>query len=258
MPATSTNTLVTIPISHYCEKARWALDRAVVPYRERAHIQALHRSATRRAGGGATAPVLVCADGVLADSAEILDWADARIARDPDTRERALYPEAPELAADVRRLEADFNDTLGVHTRRWLYQQLRDRRDLALRYGCAGVPAWERLFLRLGYPAVIGLVARVLDVNPASAAESETEIRATFARVGERLADGRPHLCGERFTAADLTFAALAAPALMPPGYGIPLPQPDELPPYTASVVRELRAHPAGEHALAMFARERR
>jgi hypothetical protein len=44
----------------------------------------------------------------------------------------------------------------------------------------------------------------------------------------------------------------------MPPGYGVPLPQPDELPAAAATVVRELRAHPAGAHALAMFRDERR
>ncbi|MCW3023116.1 MAG: Glutathione S-transferase family protein, partial [Conexibacter sp.] len=33
--------LVTIPISHYCEKARWALDRAGVAYEERRHLPAL-------------------------------------------------------------------------------------------------------------------------------------------------------------------------------------------------------------------------
>ena len=27
--------LVTIPFSHYCEKARWALDLAQIPYREK-------------------------------------------------------------------------------------------------------------------------------------------------------------------------------------------------------------------------------
>lgn len=26
--------LLTIPISHYCEKARWALEHAGIPYRE--------------------------------------------------------------------------------------------------------------------------------------------------------------------------------------------------------------------------------
>ena len=50
--------LITIPISHYCEKARWALDRAGIPYRERAHLQAIHWFAVRRAGGARTVPVL--------------------------------------------------------------------------------------------------------------------------------------------------------------------------------------------------------
>ena len=58
-------TLVTISISHYCEKARWALDRAGLAYEERRHLPALHRVAVKRAGGNLTAPVLVCEDGVL-------------------------------------------------------------------------------------------------------------------------------------------------------------------------------------------------
>ena len=43
--------LVTIPISHYCERARWALDRAGIVYREERHVQIVHRVASRRAGG---------------------------------------------------------------------------------------------------------------------------------------------------------------------------------------------------------------
>jgi glutathione S-transferase len=250
---TTDNVLVTIPISHYCEKARWALERAGVAYRERPHIQAIHRAATLRAGGGLTVPVLVCAAGVLADSGDILAWADTQTPPG-----RALYPEDSERAAEVRLLEADFNARLGPHSRCWMYQQLRRRRDLALSYGCAGVPAWELASLRLGYPVVIAIVAHVLDVTPATAVAAEAEVRATFDAIGERLADGRRYLCGEEFTAADLTFSALAAPMLMPAGYGVPLPQPQELPAHAAEVVRELRVHPAGAHALAMFDSERR
>ena len=44
----------------------------------------------------------------------------------------------------------------------------------------------------------------------------------------------------------------------MPPEYGVPLPQPDELPQSMAAKVGELRAHPAGAHALKMFREERR
>ena len=247
------NTLVTIPISHYCEKARWALERAGVAYRERAHVQAFHRAATLRAGGGLTVPVLVCAAGVLADSGDILEWVDKQAPPG-----RGLYPEDPNQAAEVRLLEADFNARLGPSSRCWMYQQLRKRRDLAISYGCAGVPAWERASLRIGYPAVLAIVARVLDVTPATAVKAEAEVRETFDAVGERLADGRPYICGGEFTAADLTFSALAAPMLMPSGYGVALPQPGELPAYAAGVVRELRTHPAGVHALAMFDTERR
>ena len=76
--------LVTIPISHYCEKARWALERAGMPYREERHVQLVHRIAARRAGGGLTVPVLVTDRGVLRESSEILDWVDERTPAEPE------------------------------------------------------------------------------------------------------------------------------------------------------------------------------
>lgn len=245
--------LITIPISHYCEKARWALERAGVAYRERAHLQLIHWVAVRRAGGGRTVPVLVCGDRVLADSAEIVELADQLA---PPARR--LYPEDPHAAGEVRSLERDFDSRLGPHGRRWTYHGLHGRRDLALAYGCTGVPAWERRVLWLAYPLVVRGIDRHLEITPATAKQSEAEVRSTFDQVAQRLEDGRPHLCGERFTAADLTFSALAASVLMPPEYGVPLPQPDELPGPMASVVRELRAHPAGAYAMAMFRDHRR
>ena len=244
--------LVTIPISHFCEKARWALERAGIPYEERAHLQVFHRFAVRRAGGATTAPVLVCGDRVLADSAEILEEADSRA---PEGRR--LYPSDPDEAAEVRTLQRGFDQGLGPEGRRWMYNELHGHKDIALTYGCTGVPAWQRRTFPFTYPLAEAIVMRFLNISPATAARSEVEVRETFDSVGERLGDGRAYLCGESFTAADLTFAALAAPVLVPPEYGIPLPQPDELPASMANVVRELRAHPAGAHALRMYREQR-
>ena len=244
--------LVTIPISHYCEKARWALDRAGIDYREEAHLQLIHWLAVRRAGGGRTVPVLVCSDGVLTESADIVDEADAKAPPG-----RRLYPDDPRAASEVRALERDFDANLGPHGRRWMYNEMRERRDLAIAYGCTGVPTWERRALPLAYPAAIRVIDRYLDITPETAARSERQVWMAFDAVAERLSDGRRYLCGERFTAADLTFAAMAASVLMPPEYGVPLPQPEELPVSMATVVRKFRAHPAGEHALAMFRDER-
>jgi glutathione S-transferase len=240
--------LITIPISHYCEKARWALDRAGIRYSERAHLQVIHTIATRRAGGGRTAPVLVCGERVFADSADILDHADAQ--SPPDRR---LYPDEPRLAAEVRALERDFDERLGPASRLWMYDSLRRRLDIAIAYATTGVPAWQRRALPLLFPLMMRFIDRYLDITPATVAASEREVRAAFASVAQRLSDGRPYLMGDSFTAADLTFAALAAAVLMPDEYSVPLPGPGELPPAMASVVRELRAEPAGMHALAMF-----
>lgn len=248
-----TPVLITIPISHYCEKARWALDWAGVSYRESAHMQLIHWVPVRRAGGGKTAPVLVCGDRTLADSAEILDEADSLA-----PPERRLFPDDAAAAAEVRALQRDFDDRLGPHGRRWMYQALHGRRDIAVAYGCTGVPAWQRRAFPFVYPLAIWGIDRYLDITPATAAQSLLTVREVFEEVGERLGDGRPYLCGERFSAADLTFAALAAAVLMPPEYGVPLPQPEVLPAPMAATVEELRGHPAGAFALRMFREERR
>lgn len=244
--------LVTIPISHYCEKARWALEWVGASYRERAHMQLLHWVAVRRAGGGKTAPVLLCGDRVFADSAAILDEADALA-----PAERRLYPADPAAAVEVRELQADFDHRLGPHGRLWMYDSLRGRRDVAVAYGCTGVPAWQRRAFPFVYPLAIRGIDRYLGITPAAAAASLATVREVFDEVGERLGDGRRYLCGERFGAADLTFAALAAAVLMPPGYGVPLPRPEELPAPMAATVAELREHPAGAFALRLFREER-
>jgi len=245
--------LITIPISHYCEKARWALDWAGVGYRERAHLQIFHWVAVRRAGGGKTAPVLVCGDRAFAESAEILDEADALA-----PPERRLFPADPDAAAEVRALERDFDERLGPHGRRWMYDSLRGSREIAVAYNCTGVPAWQRRVFPFVYPTAMRVIDRYLEISPASVAESLATVHAVFDEVAGRLADGREYLCGDRFGAADLTFAALAASVLVPPEYGVPLPQPEELPAPMAATIGELREHPAGAFALRLYREERR
>src|ERR1700730_471678 len=141
--------LVTIPISHYCEKARWALERAGLPYREERHLQGIHRLAARRAGGGATVPVLVTSDGAIGESQEILAWVDERTAA-----EHRLFPAEEGARAEVQRLCRRLDDELGPTGRRLMYVHMLADRELALRFNNQGVPRWEDRAIRYGWPLV--------------------------------------------------------------------------------------------------------
>ena len=241
--------LITIPISHYCEKARWALDRAGIAYREERHVQGVHQIVARRAGGGKTVPVLVTDDEVLAESRDILAWADKRTP--PGDR---LYNGDPEVASLCRR----FDEVLGPRGRRLMYVLMLPERKLMLSFNNVGVPRWEDRAMRIGWPVITRFAARELAITSGIEAEDEAIVWSELDYVGGLLADGRPYLCGDRFSAADLTFAALAAPAVVAPEYTVELPQPDALPPVARTLVGRAREHPAGRYALEMFKRHRR
>lgn len=241
--------LITIPISHYCEKARWGLQRAEIPYREERHVQGIHRIAARRAGGGKTVPVLVTPEGTIGESQEILEWADERT-----SPERRLFPGEPAARAEVVRLCRRFDAELGPASRRLIYVHMMRDRELALRFNNEGVPHWEERAAQYGWEAIGLVIRRVLGIRPGIEREDEAIVWRELDYAARLLADGRPYLCGERFTAADLTFAALSAAVITPPVYGVALPQPEEMRPETAALVQRAREHPAGAFALSLFA----
>jgi glutathione S-transferase len=241
--------LITISFSHFCEKARWALDRVGVSYTEDPHVPILHYLPARRAGGSRTVPVLVDGETVIADSTDIIAWADAR---DPG----ALLPADPVDRAAALQLEDDFDARLGPATRRWMYFQVLPRRDLEpllLR----GVPRWERATIAVTRPLALRLLARSLKVDAAGAERSRRKIDDAFERVGALVADGRRYLVGNRFSVADLTFAALAAPILLPPAYGAALPPLDSFAGEPRDRLLAWRASPAGQFALRIYETER-
>lgn len=240
--------LITIPISHFCEKARWALDRAGVTYREEPHLQVIHAIHAFRHGRGRTVPVFVPEQGpVLTASAQILRWADERLAP-----ERRLYPEGA-LGDEAAALERAWDRGFGPDGRLWMYHSTLPVLDEMQRWAVVGVPRWERAAFRVGRGLIARIVRRHLGVTEAASRAALASVHATFDDVERRLADGRPFLLGERFTAADLTFAALAAPVLLPEHYGSPLPPPDAMPESMRDEVLRLRARPAGRFAERLY-----
>ncbi len=245
--------LITIPPSHYCEKARWALELAGVPFVEERHPPLLHvRAASKGRAAGHSTPVLVGDGQVLPDSTDILEFLQRR-----HGAVWSPYPLDSQLRLEVEELEEFFDTRLGPHTRRLAYFHLLQHRDLFLRSVLAGVGGGERRIFTALAPAMAFLMRRGMNINPASAERSLGRVREVFSGVTDRLADKRKYLVGGEFSAADLTFAALAAPVVVPRNYGSPLPTLDELPDAMLKVVEECRATPAGEFVLRMYGEHR-
>lgn len=248
----STFRLITIPISHYCEKVRWALDRLGISYVEECHLPPLHRLKTQPLGGSSV-PVLVTATNVLKDSADILHYLD--IIANPGAK---LYPTASELRHEVIELENWFNGKLGTFIRQWGYFYGLQDRVLMKQVWCKGVPQWEKLLFPVVFPLTRRLVYSSYKVDRESAMAAYHQIQQIFAAISDRLSDGRKYLVGDGFSAADLTFASLAAPVVFPAEYGGVFPKLERVVREMSKPIKQLRKTPAGKYVLRLYREERR
>lgn len=244
--------LITIPVSHYCEKARWALDYLKIPYVEEPHMPPFHRLATSKAGGK-SAPVLVTENANFTDSTDILKFLDSIAASDAK-----LYPTDSQQRQQVEELEELFDEKLAPAIRTWAYFYIVDNSKIIKQKWTQNVPFVEKILFPLVYPSMRSVVKKAYDVNAESAAQSYQEIENIFEKVNELLADGRNNLIGDKISAADFTFASLAAPILQPPQHPIKSSNPGELPVEMLSKIKQLQQTAAGAFALNLYENWRR
>ena len=253
--------LTGIAFSHYVEKARWALERFCVPYRDErvlplfhfVAVYRVHRGKLGRADAASSrfsTPVLRTDDGrILCDSADIVRYVSDRFA--PPGHD--LYPS--QEAAD---LEHYFHDALGPHTRRVAYATLFEQPELLQQMADRNVDRWQAGAFGAAYPLVRKALTRFLEIDAPHVQRSMDRTRREFDAISKRLSDNRRFLLGDRFTAADLAFACLAAPAVLPPEYSAWLPATDVFAEPARARTLAFRETPAGAFVLRVFREERR
>jgi glutathione S-transferase len=238
-----------IEISHYNEKARWALDYKRIPHERRVPMPGLHgfRAMVLTRGAQRRLPVLEIDGKRIGDSTAIIAALEEYAPEPP------LYPADPVERARALQLEDWFDEELAPALRRFVwYHTLPDTDALAASLFTIPSPARERL-LRTTAPLVRPAIRRDYDVSDESVVQARAQVVAAMDRVEAELQPSG-YLVGDAFTVADLTAASLFTPVLAPP-------ERPYAPRVLASGAQELRgalsARRGGEWVAQMYARHR-
>jgi glutathione S-transferase len=204
--------LYVFAISHYCEKARWALDHQRIPYRPHYVMPGLNRSIAKKLGSsGGSLPFLETDTGVVAGSDAILDWAESKAT----TAELSLAGDDPK---QVRAIEQRLDDIIGIHVRRFYYSDALFSNPNAVRpIFSRDLSLLWRLALTLGWSKIVPRMIQGMNLGPSQGAESKVILAKELDWLDALLGDGRAFLSGGSLSRADITAASLLAPLVIPP-----------------------------------------
>lgn len=208
-------TLWQIDISHYCEKARWALEHKGIDHSRRSILPGSHIpiALVLTRGAQPTVPVLKLEDRGIGDSTEIIAALEARYPDPP------LYPIDAEERARAIELEDWFDENLGPHSRLLPFYELIQEPELFGEIAVESVPG------PLGKAKpVVGAYARAYTSirwganSDEGAAQAREAILAAFDRLEAELEQGDGEfIVGDSLSVADITAASLFYPVVLPP-----------------------------------------
>ena len=197
--------LYQFAFSHFCEKARWALDYKGIRYSQRNLLPGEHKEVARRLAPKSCLPILVDDGTVIQESAAIVSYLDQKYPDHP------LTPVNPDEAREAIRWEQFLDREIGLTLRLWFYYHTLPDRGRALRFLLHGAPRYRRRAFILAFPKVRTAMVGAMNIEVSSSRESELRLLAGLSKLDDALQD-RSFLVGERFSRADLTACALLAP----------------------------------------------
>lgn len=246
-------TVVSIKVSQGCEMARWLLQRAGLPFVERLQAPLLHIIATRAAGGGNEAPVLIVrreggqsAFGTLSTIIEAIDCLSPRGAK--------VYGETEAERDAGKALIARAVPLFGPWMRQYPYYCILKHPALMKPLATAGVPWWQRLVVVWLYPVWAWLLGKGLGLTAANVEAAPAQIEYALDAIALELATrGTPYLCGDRPGGLDVVVSALMSPAIFPPQFGGVLPPVEALPEPLRGFVLRMRATAGGQYGMKVY-----
>ena len=237
-----------LKVSPYNEKARWALDHKRVPHRRRAAVPGRHQAIAKKLCGGSTFPVLLLDGEAIGDSTRIVEAVERRWPEPP------LYPADPTERRLALELEDFFDEQLGPHVRLLVLHHMLPDAKLLLGAFAPDLGRARRLVARAAFERQRRRIAAAFGIDDRSVALAFERVRAAGECFRAQLQPSG-YLVADSFTVADLTLAAMVAPAVAPLEFPYPQPQRDH--PRLAPLRDSLAESGLLEWALGIYARHR-
>ncbi len=234
--------------SHFCEKARWALDFKRIPHTRRTLGASYLPRAWWRTGRG-TLPVLWLGRRAIGDSTRIIEELE-RFQPEPP-----LYPEDPAERARSLDLAEYFDEELG-HTLRAaaLLRPLLEDPAFTAGFAALGLGERERRLFQAIAPVFSRFYRFRHRISASTAEAGHTRVMGALDRI-YRETQPSGYLVGDAFGVADLTAAALLGAIVRAPNLEYPLPQP--FPVSLEDYCQSIAAHPAAKWVLDIYTRHR-
>ena len=236
--------LYTFNLSHFSEKARWALDFEGISYVERILLPGPHQLVTRRIAPRTHVPVLEHDGQYVQGSSAIIDYIADSLG---GTKLTAIDPIE---RANALTLENALDQAFGRGVQQVLYSAFLKERRTVIDLWSFGGPFWARGFYAVAFPAIASAVKRMYKTTDVEGvAKAKQRFVTTFDELDAVLAK-RPYLGGAAPDRTDITLAALLAPVCRVPEHRMKWPAtPREL----ADLEASLSGRPTWNHVLRMY-----
>src|SRR5215211_6051596 len=180
-----------LKVSHYNEKARWALDYKQVPHVRRAAPAGRHQPIARRLTGGRTLPVLLLDREAIGDSTRIIAALERRHPEPP------LYPADPDDRRRALDLEDFFDEELGPYSRLLVLHHLLPEPRLFMGAFFPDLGSAARLTTRAAFPLLRRRIDSGFGIDPGGVARAWDKLRAAGERFRAELQPSG-YLVGDR------------------------------------------------------------
>jgi len=236
---TETPVLHVFAISHYCEKARWALDYLGINYTLNHAAPGEHAKLAKRLGARKS-------------SVPYLEFDGAAIQGSSDILSLEVETEH-EMACEMERR---IDEVAGVHVRRYYYSEALVEHPETVRPLFTRTLSFPKnVLIRFAFPKIRSIMIKAMDLGDLQGEDSKQHLEQELDWLDGLLADGREYLLENRFSRVDIAVASLLSPLVLPPAH--PVYKDLSHPPRLAEQVASWGSRPSLAWVKEIYARHR-